>query len=183
MKSPKHVRLLTVLAVLSACTVLCLIYGRSILLGLPASEIFRQHVVDPIPRSVTDIKVDQPKKRGGYGYVLRFGINRADLRLILESQPVPFSEAQIANDLSDGSLYWRWKGPPLSLGGHGLTLYGDGRKPSWYDLPSWDNPEVYALVRYEKDWNSRDIQVLIYNPSLEQAYFIVFEYGGNAIWG
>lgn len=182
-ESPWLARRLALLAALALCAALSLIYGKSLLQGSRASKVFRQYVADPIPSSVADIKVVQPKKRGGYGYVLRFGVNRADLRLILSSQPVPFKESQITNDLSTGSIYWRWKGPPVSFDMQGFTFLARGYEPSWYDLPSWENVETYALVQDDKDWDNPDKQILIYNPRLEQAYFIVFDYGGDAIWG
>ncbi|MGD8785928.1 MAG: hypothetical protein PVJ60_00765 [Phycisphaerales bacterium] len=179
-------KLPTFLFVLFLCGTVLLIYSCDTLLMPPASELFKQYVMDPIPASVTNIKADQPKTIGGYGYVFRFDINRADLDLIIKSRP--FREAQLTNFSDSGSISWNWKGLPSygSIGerGRGFGIYGvKRRKPSWYTLESWENPETYALVEEKKDVNTSDIQVLIYNVKLGQAFFIVFDYGGEAIWG
>ncbi|MBN2183421.1 MAG: hypothetical protein JW715_16035 [Sedimentisphaerales bacterium] len=142
-------------------------------------DIFRQYVMNPIPESVTNIKADQPKQIGGYGYVLSFNIYRADMDLIIKSRSL--KEARITGFLGSGSLCFTWKDSPNPTG-CGFSIYGS-HKPSWYTLESWDNPEIYALTQEVKDKNTSDIQVLIYNPTLRQAFFIVFDYGGEAIWG
>jgi hypothetical protein len=181
MRLLRPARALAVLAGVCLCAVLVVICARGVLLSTRASKVFRRFVADPVPSSVADIEVVQPKAAGGYGYVLRFGIDRVDFDQVRDSRP--FREALIANDLDSGSIYWRWKGPPPSLDTQGFTFLGRGYEPSWYDLPSWENVETYALVQDDKDWDNPDIQILIYNPTLEQAYFIVYDYGGDAIWG
>ncbi|UCD48673.1 MAG: hypothetical protein JSW27_14205 [Phycisphaerales bacterium] len=180
---PKSAKAAFAVAGLCLCIALLLTCGHRVLRHSRASDLFREYVLDPIPASVTDIEVVQPKERGGYGYVFRFGVNGVDYEQILKSQPVPFREAYITNDLNTGSLSWQWKGPPVSFDGYSFTFFGPGPKPSWFDLPSWDDVEVYALSQRDKDWDNPDIQVLIFNATLEQAYFIVFDYGGDAIWG
>ncbi len=172
MKKLKSRKSLIVYVVLSLFGAVFLIYVISILRKSSTSELFRWYVLDPIPASVTGIKVDQPHKIRGYTYVFRFDINRADLDRIVESRP--FREAQITGFLGGGSLFFKWKGSPNPIG-NGFSMYGT-RKPSWYTLESWDNPETYALVQEVKDVKTSDIQVLIYNGRLGQAFFIVSHY-------
>ena len=52
-----------------------------------ASTAFRQYVLAPIPKSVTNIRADQPKNFGGYRYTFRFNINRDDLGLLINARP------------------------------------------------------------------------------------------------
>jgi len=183
LKAARFVRPAVVPVGLVVCVVLFVAQGRySPPRGLEL-EVFRRFVMDPIPDSVIDIRMDQPKTGGGYGYVLRFGISEAHLKSVLEAQSPPLRDAFLTNDPGDGFLSWRWNGPSFSLDGHAMSLYGRRSSPLWYDLPSWEDVEVYALVQEDKDWDNPDIRVLIYNAELQQAYFIVFDYGGDAIWG
>jgi hypothetical protein len=50
-------------------------------------RVFRKYVLDPIPKSVADIKVDEIEKRGlGHIYVMRFEIQKDDVALIIDSR-------------------------------------------------------------------------------------------------
>jgi hypothetical protein len=171
-----------IVVVLCLCGVTLSIYAVRILQKRHASNLFRQYVLDPVPTSVTHMKADQPITIGGYGYVFRFAINSTDLELIRKSRP--FREAEIEMH-ADSHVGWTWKGLPSSgnLGeiGSGLTVYGTGREPYWFDLESWKNPETHALLQKDKDANISDIQILIYNAELGHAYFIVFHYGGGPV--
>jgi len=180
-KSPKPQKLVPVVAFLFLLVLVFIICLVSFLQRRGAADLFRQYVVDPIPESVTHIKVDQPKTVGGYGYVFRFEINRTDMDRIVKSQP--FGEAQISGFLGGGGLSFESKDSFRPVGTMFHVYQSKKRMPSWYTLESWDNPETYILMQEVKDPNTSDIQVLIYNAILGQAFFIVFDYGGNAIWG
>jgi len=86
----------------------------------------------------------------------------------------------------DGTgLSFDWKGWETKTGGErirgfGFEMYALVHKPSWYDLPTWKNPEAYALNEVDMN-NNRDIQVLLYNNELRQAYFINFHYDGRGL--
>ncbi len=142
-------------------------------------DLFREYILDPIPGSVTDIKVDQPKTHGGYGYVFRFALNRADLELIRQSGPLRETEDIISDDTG---LLWTWKDwESTETSGEravAFSMYALAPSPSWYDLSAWENPEAYALRQEDKEENT-DIQVLLYNDELGQAYFITFHYDGR----
>lgn len=172
----KSLRPLAISAVLVLCATMLTFYGARFLRGPAASEVFRRHVLDPIPASVTDLKADQTKSSGGYGYVLRFGVNRSDLEQILASQSVPLREARL--DYSkDGMLSFVWKGPSASLDSCSFSLYGKGNKPSWFDLASWEGPDVYACFRGPGTPEEPDTVIVIYNATIRRAYFMVYEYG------
>ena len=42
--------------------------------GKVGSEAFKRYILDPIPKSVTNIKVDQPKNFQGYRYIYSVSI-------------------------------------------------------------------------------------------------------------
>ena len=152
----------------------------------PPSEIFRKYVMNPIPESVTNIKVDKASEFYGYTYTLRFRINRADIALLIDSRPF---ERVWNVRYEDGCLDWAWNTwSGFSLNGVSISLYGAGiwrREPMWFKPELWDNPEAYAFYRvgdqvnikaleYErKAYDRTDIQVLLYNENEGQAYFIV----------
>ena len=147
-----------------------------------ASETFRKYVLNPIPKSVTNIKADQPKWIRGYRYTFRFGINRDDLALIINSGP--FVKVWKVK-YKDGNLSWQWNcdgflgiGPTSEM-----SCYDHTHEPSWFKLGLWDNPETYAfwkegdlvnVERFEKDSSGpTEIKVLLYNEKEAEAYFIV----------
>lgn len=171
MKSLKSRKLLIVLAVLFLCSTMFLIYSKL----LKPPKLFRRYVLNPIPESVTNIKADQVGAFRGYQFVFRFDINRADLDLIIKSRP--FREAKITDYLGGGGLYLVFRVGSFYPEGQSFGIYGAKRhKPSWYTLESWEKPETYALVKEEKvkGEDTIDIQVLIYNTKLEQAFFIIY---------
>ncbi|MHC4172949.1 MAG: hypothetical protein ACYTBX_03980 [Planctomycetota bacterium] len=139
----------------------------------PPSEIFRQHILDPIPESVANIRADQPKNLlGSYRYTLRFNIDRADLALLIDS----LSLVRVWNvEYRDGDLFWAldtWRG--LSMNGVTIIVYDSRRRrrePKWFRPELWDNPEAYAFR--EKIGDRMYTQVLLYNEKEGEAYFIV----------
>jgi hypothetical protein len=182
-KSPKPRRLVPVVVIIFLLGLAFLICVVSILQKIGAADLFRQYVLNPIPESVSHIKVDQPKTHGGYGYVFRFNVNRKDFNCIRESRP--FRETENIRYIGGTELSFDWKGWEIETSGErvrgfGFEMYALVRKPSWYDLASWENPEAYALNEVDKS-NNRDVQVLLYNNELEQAYFITFHYSGRGL--
>ena len=150
-----------------------------------ASETFRQYVLNPIPGSVRNIRVDKPKYINGYRYTFRFNINRKDLSLLINSKPF----VRVWNiKYRDGSLDWYWDrdGPLLGIGTHGSSMLcynRSDRKPDWFKPGLWDNPETYAfwkegdLVNIEtfdkKSSGPVEIRLLLYNENDAEAYFVV----------
>lgn len=160
---------------------------------LPATEeLFGQHVLSPIPNSVTNIKADQPVKIFGYVYTFRFNISRDDLALLIDSQPF----IKVWNvKYKEGLLEWGWgHTDPIDLKipkyGISMPLYGSNwdlpREPAWFKPEQWDNPEAYSFYKvgdlvnsqaFERDDRSLGgrvmKQVLLYNEKEGEAYFIV----------
>jgi hypothetical protein len=159
---------------------------------VPPEETFRQYILDPIPKSVTNIKADQPKKIFGYKYTFRFNISRDDLVLLLNTQA--FIEVWNVK-YKNGLLEWGWgQTDPIELKmpkyGLSLPLYGNNwdspREPKWFKPGKWKNPEAYAFYKvgdlinnqaFEHDGRSLGgrvtIEVLLYNKNKSEAYFIV----------
>lgn len=134
----------------------------------PPSEVFRQHVLDPIPESVTNIKADQPKNILGYRYTLRFNINRADLAKLINSGPL----VRVWNvKYGKGRLKWAWDTwHGHSMSGSDVIVY-KRREPAWFRPELWDNPEAYAFD--ETVGGRMNTKVLLYNEKEDEAYFIV----------
>ncbi len=165
-----------VLAVLSLIGVLLAVWAINVLRRPSASALFRWYVMDPIPASVAHIKVDQPKAHGGFGYVFRFAVSQSDIEHIRKSRSLRKTLTRISyDDVLD--LSWVFKDDP-SLE-YGLKPYRPGqRRPAWFDLATWKDPEAYALV--EVDWSeNKDKQILVYDSDLKQAFFMVFDYRGT----
>lgn len=154
-----------------------------------ASQTFRRYVLEPIPKSVTNIKADQPSKIFGYTYTFRFNINRDDLALLINSRPF----IRVWNvKYKNGCISWGWdRSGPMGIAKHGdsMPLYGDvwdlPREPAWFKPGLWDNPEAYgfhkvgtlvniqALERDRQKSRGRvTIQVLLYNEKQGEAYFV-----------
>lgn len=154
-------------------------------------QIFRQYVLDPIPKSVKNIRADQPGIFYGRTYTLRFNINRADLDLITNSRPfIKIWDVKYKK----GGLYWGWDrvGPPGPVGipkyGLSMSLYEPGNEPAWFRPELWDDPEAYGLYKIGELMNTeaydryrekssefsgrKTIQVLLYNEKDGEAYFI-----------
>ena len=49
------------------------------------SEYFKIYILEPQPKSVTNMKVDQTSNILGYGYVFGFNIEKNDLTKIIDS--------------------------------------------------------------------------------------------------
>lgn len=155
----------------------------------PQAEIFTKYILDPIPKSVTNIKADRPRLFLGYTYTLRFNINKADLALITESRPFQRVWGVTYGMFGKGHLNWNW-GPPGSAhaGGIAIIVYhpkGGRREPKWFTPNLWDDPDMYAFRKvgdhentetmgYHKKANEQvDTQVLLYNEKEQEAYFII----------
>ena len=152
--------------------------------GKEASEAFKRYILDPIPESVTNIKMDQPKNFQGYRYVFRFNINRNDLDLLIHSEPF----VRVWNvEYEDGDLSWKWKwDPPDGRYGRTIICYDYTREPSWFRLKQWDAYEAYVFERvgnllnmetvFKKSDGPTNRKVLLYNENESEAYFITTYY-------
>lgn len=166
---PRRSRWLLALIVLALSG--SLVFILTYLSRLPAPDLFRQYVLDPIPASVNHIKVVQTKRGSGYMYVFRFHTNREDLDLLLASRAL--SEIQITNVWSDGEIWWKSMPTAWLPNKHYSVLLFHKAPPSWYTLPSWESPESYAFVKESGDSRGRErVQILVYSPRLEQAFFV-----------
>ncbi len=129
-----------------------------------APEIFKRYVLTPIPNSVADIRVDG-HSFWGYWYVLKFDINRSDIDLLVASRP--FQNVQNVS-YERGSLNWELS--PTHRAGVALYARPGRTSPPWFTPQLWAAPEAYVLEQKNAQPN---LQVLLYNETLGQAYFIV----------
>jgi hypothetical protein len=137
-------------------------------LPAPPSDLFSRYVSDPIPDSVTEIRAGRTRGFDGYGYTFRFRISKADVDVIVNSRP--FNKVT-SIDYQKDILHCMWvpASGPTALGQY---VYSPGvRKPSWFKLEEWDDPEAYII--YEKKKNITDLWLLVYNKDAGEAYFIV----------
>ena len=134
---------------------------------LSLSEAFSKFVCRPIPKSVTNIKMDRLIRwNGWHRYVFHFKIDEADLSPILNSKP--FKEVSEFKYTGSGHLSWEYLGPGSQQGFSLYTKTGTSSVPNWFKLQNWENPKVYLYM-------VRDIfrvRFLIYNKELGEAYFI-----------
>jgi hypothetical protein len=172
---------LLIVAMALAVAVPSLIYGGSFLRSRFSRSLFRQVVLDPIPASVTDIRMDRP---ASYGRVFRFSVNEADFRSIQKAR----SLQECGDFQCDGGdilcTFRDWdKNVAGQTEGFTSTVYHDVQwKPRWFDLPSWKNPEVWASYGEVRP-HVTEVQVLAYNRELGRAYFIQFTYDGRTLFG
>lgn len=153
--------------------------------------LFEQYILEPIPQSVTEIRVDQPKTVRGYGYVFRFGISKADLSQLLGSRPFEHIAGMFVSD-EGRCLGWDWeRREHHATGGLVFCAYQDDRyapMPSWLsDLGNWVNFDAYAL-QYMKERPGKTptsiLEILIYNETPGEAYFFAWStHHGSAVRG
>jgi len=146
-------------------------------------EVFREHVCDPIPQSVTDVKLDQPDKvRTLFAnelYVMRFKINKVDLMSIVNARPFKEFDWVEYVERQDGVLHWGRGSHPFGLHDMGLCLlYAPAMgvvPPDWFKPNEWQSPKVFVRERV----GGKDrTQILIYDEDLSEAYFIEHHHWG-----
>lgn len=143
------------------------------------SQGFWRLVCKPIPKSVTEIRMDRlTMSRGWHRYVFRFKINESDLSHILNSWP--FQELRYFRYIPEtGGLEWAKEEPPdyseslqpppwESSGMQFYKIRSGESEPEWFNIEQWDSPKVYLYM-------VRDVyrlRFLVYNQKLGEAYFI-----------
>jgi hypothetical protein len=154
-------------------------YRRGLLAGLvvmgvlllqgsaPPASLFREHIRDPIPTSVAEIRVDRARKFFGYGYVFHFRINKADADLIMSSR----SLQRVYNvGYAEGDFVYAYD----SLSGGGIAVYAPGREPSWFTPRKWLG-RMQAYEAHEVKYGDLYTWLLLYNEQLGEAYFLAFK--------
>ena len=148
------------------------------------SRIFNKYVCNPVPKSVRNIKIhgrDWPSWGiFGYKYVMHFKISKPDLPLVLSSKR--FKEIEWLK-YKNGFITWgdtppwetknegehaahpNWEGYSL-----GLYPQSDGQAgPAWFKPDDWENPKIYVFRERNTSYQQQ-IQILIYNEELEEAF-------------
>jgi hypothetical protein len=153
------------------------------------SRIFKKYVLEPIPKSVADIKVHELDVPGlGRRHVMRFKIEKNDVTLILNSRAFREFDSVSYNEL--GYLTWHGapnvtvdpaEGPQIVFGGGAwLPLYTKQRQqdePEWFNPNALSSPKAYVLTqRHGK--STRDLtKVLVFDEDTEEAYFVEYLQG------
>ena len=117
-----------------------------------------RYVIDPVPKSLKNIKVVQTLSVRGYGYVFGFKINEEDLNLIIESRHLKMSK------------YLRYSGTYLEIDydsskDYAALLFQPNhgiKEPKWFHPQSCS---TYALV------GDNFHEILLYNKNKGEAYF------------
>jgi hypothetical protein len=142
---------------------------------LSPTEAFSKFVCRPIPKSVTEIKMDrQISWLGSHRFVFHFKIDEEDLSHILESWP--FKEVPKIKYTDSGRLWWEYLGPGSR---QGFSLYkptGTSPAPEWFKLQNWDSPKAYL---YTVRIDTRRHRFLVYSKKLGEAYFIDYRTSGR----
>ncbi len=146
------------------------------------SRMFSRYVLEQIPKSVADIKVDELEHPGlGHSYVMRFRIEKADVALILNSRAFKEFPSII---YEQEQLIWRGidQAPdPLrvTFTGGGCPLYTNRQHeaPEWFRPNEWTSPKVHVVREKHGKSTRYKTKVLIFDEKLEEAYFVEYLQG------
>jgi len=131
-----------------------------------ATRLFREHILDPIPKSVTELEADRAQEVFGWGYVFHFKINREDLSLILNARPF----RRVYNVMYGGGyLDFEYD----SRSSRSMIVYDSAEK-----APTWFTPKrLFGLEGYEfheEKYHQLYTWVVLYNAELGEAYVLAF---------
>ena len=129
---------------------------------LDPEEHFKKYILDPIPKSVRNIKVDQTESFYGYAYLFEFDIDRKDLKLIRDSKSlkiIPTIEYVkkcflITYDQEGNSIL--------------LEIYEYRKQAQWFHPELWRNYDAYGYFKFN---HQTDIRLLLFNTEENKAYF------------
>ena len=160
MKTKKYILNVLIFTLCSLCISSCIEKPD------PVSH-FKQYILDPIPKSVKNIKIDQTSMFNGYSYLFGFDIEREDVNLIIESNSlttatVRYSDGRFRVDNVRGNI----------IGS--LLVYGSRKKAEWFNPELWTNPDAY--VYHKRIDTHADSQILIFNEEENKAYFFIKHY-------
>jgi hypothetical protein len=135
----------------------------------PPTRLFREHILDPIPESVREIKVDRAREVFGYGYVFSFRIDKADLESIIRSRPYT-RRSHVYYAARAGEMVEMGDMLPI------LTIYPPREKkpPAWWIPERVRDLDAY-VYRETKDGNDEYTWMLLYNEEFGEAYFLAFK--------
>jgi len=116
----------------------------------------------------------------GHLYTMGFKINKTDLQMILDNKQ--FQEMDwVSYWRETGTLRWgldpKYPTDNEPVGHHsGIAV---GRKPRWFRPDNMPHPKVYAIKdgSFGKH-NSKHRQVLIYDETSGEAYFVEYYHSG-----
>ena len=143
------------------------------------SEVFRKYVISPIPESVHELKIHHSPGFWKRLYAMYFKINKADLQVILDSKQ--FQEMDWVSYWHEtGQLRWGLS-PKFSTGneplGHHNAVSIRG-KPRWFRPDNMSHAKVYAVEKGTYEDDSQHWQVLIYDETSDEAYFVEYYHSG-----
>ncbi len=144
---------------------LCLFCLSSCSKKLDPEEHFKKYILDPIPKSVKNIKVDQTMGIYGYAYLFGFDIDREDLNLIIDSKSLIKTTY---NGYAVGSFDVKYKDYDSMC----ILVYEYNQKQAqWFQPESWRNPDCYCYITTINYQN--DFRILLFNKKENKAYFYI----------
>jgi hypothetical protein len=184
--------LFAIFAVLLLSVVLILNGCRKSHESFTDTDLFKMFVIDPVPASVTDLRIYRPKYLYGKVYVMNFKISSDDLQTILKAKPfVERSDWEF--DPQDRYYPLRWKYYEIVGTDDEKKEFQRGivREIITFDRdengnikPDWFKPDklarLYSFDINNTPYNPNDItrHVLIYDVVLHEAYYLKYETGG-----
>jgi len=130
------------------------------------SEFFRHALINPIPNSVKDMKIDRMFAALDHIFVFSFTVSEGDVNSILTQKkfiPLEFMS------YDDGILYWG--GVISPEGSTRLHIYTHKQPPVWFDLQTWAAPQMYGV-----EIRSGYEQYLIYDKSRGRVILIDYKW-------
>jgi hypothetical protein len=159
MKTKKHLLIILIF-------VLCWFCLFSYVIKLDPEEHFKKYILNPIPKSVKNIKVDQTMSFYGYAYLFGFDIDKEDLKLIIDSQSLT-SATYIDYALGCFDIEYHFK----DYDGLMIRVYGDNKPARWFHPKSLKNPDCYCYITEINNQNDR--RILLFNKEENKAYFFI----------
>jgi hypothetical protein len=160
MKTKKYILNVLIFTLCSLCLSSCIEKPD------PVSH-FKRYILDPIPKSVKNIKIDQTSMFNGYAYLFGFDIEREDVNLIIESNSLTKKTVRYSNGYFDVDNVGRYN--RISL-----IVYGSRKQAEWFNPELWTNPDAY--VYYKRIDTHADSQILLFNEEENKAYFFIKHY-------
>ena len=150
---------------ISICA-LCLFFLLSCTKKYDPEEHFKKYILDPIPKSVKNIKVDQTMKYYGYAYLFGFDIDKDDLKLIIDSKLL-IKTTYTGYSVGSFDVEYHYK----DYDAMSILVYGLDKPARWFQPESWKNPDCYCyitMINYQNDF-----RILLFNTEENKAYFYI----------
>ena len=137
---------------------------------LDPEEHFKKYILDPIPKSVKNIKVDQTMKYYGYAYLFGFDIDKDDLKLIIDSKLL-IKTTYTGYSVGSFDVEYHYK----DYDAMSILVYEYNQKPArWFHPELWKNPDCYCYITLiNSQVRQIETRILLFNKEENKAYFFI----------